>query len=126
MVSLGRGLDKTDGMVYNIMVLGMWPSGKALGLEANHHFPRYPGRSSVFSFILAFSPVFGRMKIKKCGLTAVLTTIEYFYRGMAQLVERVLWEQITAVPQTPGKVQFSRLFSHILTFSGVSNVKNES
>ena len=30
--SFRAGLDKTSGMVYNIMRIGVWPNGKALGL----------------------------------------------------------------------------------------------
>lgn len=45
---------------------------------------------------------------------------------MAQLVERVLGEQITGAPRITVKVVFSPLFSFFLLFSGESNVENES
>jgi len=38
----------------------------------------------------------------------------------------LVWEQITAVPQIPGKVVFSLIFSFFLPFSGELNVGKES
>jgi len=48
------------------------------------------------------------------------------FRGVAQLVARDVWEQITAVPQSPRKVEFPLLFSFFLPFSGEMTVRKES
>ena len=70
----------------------MWPNGKALGLGANHRCAADPGEGCVFALILVYSPVFGRVERGKGKLTTVLTTIDYFYRGVAQLVARDIWD----------------------------------
>ena len=59
------------------------------------------------------------------GLTIVEKKIEYF-SGCCLMVRRLVWEQITAVPQIPGKVVFSLIFSFFLPFSSELNVEKES
>jgi len=59
-----------------------------ISLGANHRCAADLGEGRVFVVILVYSPVFRRVERGK----GKLTTIEYLYRGMAQLVKRVFWD----------------------------------